>query len=417
MRYSQLFGQSRRNVASEIESINGQLLQRAGYIEPIGAGIVAWLPLGLRVLRRVEQIIRQELDALGCQEVLLPALQPKRYWEQTKRWDSVDILFKLTSSGGHEYGLGPTHEEIITPIARQFIHSYRDLPVAVYQIQTKYRDELRAKGGVLRGREFGMKDCYSFHATRKDFQAFYDRMLGTYRTIYERCGVPPTHVQASGGDFTEKFSDEFHVETPSGEDDLVICRSTGMGCNAEVADRAASRLECPEDVETTKGVEVGNTFDLETKFADAFDLAYTDEHGKRHPVVMGCYGIGTTRLVGAIVEASHDERGIIWPASVAPYDFHVVSVEAKSDEVTRTVVANAETLVAHLERSGRTVLYDDRIERRVGEKLADADLLGIPMRIVVSPRSLEAGGFEVSDRATGASRILDHDSLLKEFTV
>ncbi|MBI4450023.1 hypothetical protein HY634_03110 [Candidatus Uhrbacteria bacterium] len=417
MRYSKQFGKTRKETPKDIESVNGQLLYRAGFVDPAGAGIYTWLPLGLRVLKRVQQIVREEMDALGCQEILMPALHPKEYWVQTKRWDTVDVLFKVKSQTGKEYGLGASHEEIVTPLAGKFIQSYRDLPLAVYQIQTKFRDELRAKGGVLRGREFGMKDCYSFHATTADFEQFYSRMLEAYRKVYERCGVAAIRVRASGGMFTQNISDEFHVETPSGEDALLRCAPCGVGYNEEVAPPDRMCPTCGNALVATKGIEVGNTFDLGTKYSDACGLSFTNADGERQPVIMGCYGIGVTRLVGAIVEAHHDARGIVWPASVSPYAVHVLAIPSRSDETTESVFATAEVAVDRLEAAGVEVLYDDRQDMSAGGKFADADLLGVNQRVVVSERSLAAGGMELKARADADGRIVTLEQLLQALSV
>lgn len=413
MRYSKLFGKTRREAPSDVESVNGRLLYRAGFIDQVGAGIYTWLPLGLRVLSRIQAIVREEMDAVGCQEILMPALHPKEYWDATKRWGSVDVLFRLTSRTDKEYALGASHEEIVTPLAQKFIHSYRDLPLAVYQIQTKFRDELRAKGGVLRGREFGMKDAYSFHASPESLAEFYSRMLEAYRRVYDRCGVASIRVRASGGIFTENISDEFHVETPSGEDKLLRCVTCATGFNAEVAPPDRRCPTCAHELTATKGIEVGNTFDLGTKYSDTCGLTFTDAEGRTQPVIMGCYGLGVTRLVGAIVEASHDDRGIIWPVSVSPYAVHVVAIAGKSNGATESAFAAAEVAVERLAAAGIDVLYDDRQDASAGEKFADADLTGIPYRAVASERSLAAGGIELKARAGGDPRIVTTDELLR----
>lgn len=412
-RYQTLFGKTRRDVPQEIESTNGQLLYRGGFIDPIGAGIYAWLPLGLRVLKRVQEIVREEMNAVGAQEVLMPALHPREYWEQTGRWGNVDVLFTVTSQTGKEYALGASHEEIVTPLAKKFIHSYRDLPFAVYQIQTKFRDELRAKGGVLRGREFGMKDCYSFHATPKDFAQFYERMLGAYARVYERCGVPAMRVRASGGIFTENISDEFHVESPSGEDRLLHCAACNLTFNEEVA---PPEHACPNGhgpLIARKGIEVGNTFDLGTKYSDAVGVTFTDAAGETKTALMGCYGIGTTRLVGAIVERHHDDHGVLWPASVAPYDVHMVALNAKEEGTQHQIQERIAEVAGLLETEGYSVLVDDRMDVTAGAKFADADLIGIPYRAVVSERHLAAGTVEWKSRTADHAESLTPDTLLR----
>ncbi|MBI4434269.1 hypothetical protein HY635_00395 [Candidatus Uhrbacteria bacterium] len=413
MRYSKLFGKTRKDAPRDIESVNGKLLYRAGFIDQVGAGIYTWLPLGLRVLRRVHEIVREEMDAVGCQELLMPALHPKEYWVQTKRWNAVDVLFKVKSQTEKEYALGASHEEIVTPLVQKFVQSYRDLPLAVYQIQTKFRDELRAKGGVLRGREFGMKDAYSFHASVEDLAEFYSRMCEAYRKVYTRCGVQSLRVRASGGIFTENISDEFHVETPSGEDLLLRCGACSVGFNVEVAPADRRCPTCGGALVETKGIEVGNTFDLGTKYSDACGLTFTDAEGKVRPVIMGCYGLGVTRLVGAIVEASHDANGIIWPPEVAPHAVHLLAIAGKVNGNAGDAFEAAEVAMGRLETAGIDVLYDDRQDTSAGEKFADADLLGIPHRAIVSTRSLAAGGMELKSRAGGDSRIVTTDELLR----
>lgn len=413
---------------ADAESANAKLLAQAGFVDFPAAGVVSWLPLGLRVLRKVEAIVREEMNVLGGQELLLPALHPKELWDQTGRW-KMDVLFKLKSQTGSEYALGPTHEEIITPLAARAIQSYKDLPVYLYQIQTKFRDELRAKSGVLRGREFGMKDLYSFHVSEEDLLAFYPKVIEAYKKIFARCGVEVRVTEASGGSFTKKYSHEFQILTPAGEDDLVICDSCAFAQNKEIATVKVG-AKCPScksgKVKEAKGIEAGNIFDLGTKFSEAFGLEFTDEHGKRHPVVMGCYGFGTTRMVGAIVEASHDDRGIVWPKSVAPYGVHVVLLEPRN-HLPAGQAGNpparrsggeprraAEKLVGELESAGVEVLYDDRESASAGEKFADADLIGIPLRLVVSEKTMAAGAVEWKERTAKTAEMVKQSEVVNK---
>ncbi len=400
MRYSHLFGKTSKSAPHDADSANANLLTRAGFVRQVMAGVYAWLPLGLRTLRKVEGIIREELDLIGAQELLLPALQPKEAWETTGRWNAMDVLMKIASQTGKEYALGPTHEEVVTPLVGAAVQSYKDLPVAVYQIQTKFRDELRPKSGVLRGREFGMKDLYSFHRSPQEFAAYYPTALRAYNEIFTRCGLDTRLTEASGGSFTKKISHEFQVLTEAGEDRLLVCSSCDWAVNAEIATEKAGDA-CPKGcggrLAELKGIEVANTFDLGTKFTDAFDVAFTDEDGTRKRAVMGCYGIGTTRLVGAIVEAHHDDRGIRWPKTVAPYAVHLVSITGKDG----TAVTDAsERLVRDLEARGVEVLWDDREEVAAGAKFADADLVGCPLRLVVSGKTLAAGEVEWKPRVS-----------------
>jgi prolyl-tRNA synthetase len=416
MRYTHLFGKTRKTAPHDADSVNARLLVQGGFVNQIMAGAYAFMPLGLRVLRNIERIVREEMDALGGQELHLTALQPKDNWLRTGRWDNVDVLFKVPSQTGKEYALGPTAEDIVTPLVQQFVQSYRDLPVAVYQIQTKYRDELRAKSGVLRGREFLMKDLYSFHADREDFLAFYERAKQSYLRVYRRCGLEAKVTESSGGSFSKKVSHEFQVETPAGEDNLVICRSCAFAQNLEIATvRGGDPCpNCGEPVSETKGIEIGNIFDLGDRFSQSFDFGVTGPDGERFNVVMGCYGIGISRLVGAIVEASHDERGIVWPSEVAPFDVQLVLVSGRDDETTAKVQTAADELERDLAAAGVSVLYDDRLDARAGEKFADADLIGLPLRIVVSPKTLEARAFEAKLRRESEATMIPSGEAIPE---
>ncbi len=416
MRMTRLFTKTVKSVPADADSANAKLLLQGGFVRQEMAGVYSWLPLGLRVLRKVEAIIREELDAAGAQEIFMPALQPKENWTRTGRWETVDVLFKVPSQTKKEYALGPSHEEIVTPLVQQYVHSYKDLPLAVYQIQTKFRDELRAKSGILRGREFGMKDLYSFHTTQEDLDAYYKKMIETYLRIYTRCGVDAKVVEASGGVFSEKFSHEFHVETLAGEDHLLICGSCSFAQNIEVATikEGDPCPSCGGAVRQTKGIEVGNIYDLGKKYADAFEMDVAFEDGSRGRVLMGCYGIGTTRLVGAIVEALHDDKGIAWPKSVAPFRVELISLASKDDAVTERVTEVCEGLYADLAKAGIDVLWDDRPTVRPGEKFADADLIGIPLRLVISEKTLAQDGVEWKARGGEETRIVKLDEAMEE---
>ncbi len=407
MRYSQLFAKTSKSHPTDAESVNARYLIQGGFVHQEMAGVYSWLPLGLRVLRKVENIIREEMNALGAQEILMSALQPKENWLTTKRWDDVDVLFKVPSQTGKEYALGPTHEEIVTPLVKDFVSSYKDLPTAVYQIQTKFRDELRAKSGILRGREFIMKDLYSFHRTEEDLAVFYEKVKEAYLKIFSRCGMEVKVTEASGGAFTKKFSHEFQIITPAGEDLLIACPNCTFAQNTEVATKKAGE-QCPQcgaELIETKGVEAGNIFDLGTRFSEAFDLTYTDENGERKLAIMGCYGIGVSRLVGAIVEASHDDKGIVWPASVAPLDVHLVTILPKDEAARADFLTTAQKLIVDLEAMGKTVLWDDR-DISPGAKFADADLLGLPVRLVLSEKTLGAQSTEAKLRTHTEAKLI-----------
>ena len=412
MRYSQLFGKTSKNAPSDADSPNARLLEQGGFVEHVMAGVYSWLPLGLSVLRKVEQIVRGEMDAIGGQEIFMPSLQPKEYWDKTKRWDAVDVLFKLKSQTEKDYALGCSHEEVVTPLAQKFTRSYKELPFALYQINTKFRDELRAKSGVLRGREFRMKDMYSFHTNQEDLEAFYNRTLDAYVKAFARCGLDVKVVQASGGIFTDKMSHEFQALTPSAEDTILACETCSFGQNVEVATMKEGDV-CPNGdgkLVKVKGIEVGNIFDLGAKYSDAFGFDFMDEAGKHQRVLMGCYGIGTSRLVGAIVEAYNDERGIIWPKSVAPFQVEIVPLRSK-DEETQSAIDNAvATLELELIGRGVEVLVDDR-DKGAGEKFADADLIGIPLRLVVSEKTLAENSVEWKERVGGEASLVALEAL------
>lgn len=381
MRQSQLFTKTTKATPQEEPSANAQFLQRAGFVDRLIAGVYTILPLGKRVLAHIEQIIREEMEGIGGQEITMPALHPKHLWEATGRWkDMQTILYTLKDEGGHEYALGPTHEEVITPLMTKHIHSWRDLPRALFQFQVKFRKELRPKSGLLRGREFLMKDMYSFHRDEADLNTYYERAQTAYQRIFERVGLGPhTCITfASGGAFSQ-YSHEYQTITTSGEDTIFVCSDCQQAVNAEIKDTIAACPHCGADGFTEqKAIEVGNIFKLGTKFSNVFHLHYTDEHGELKPVVMGCYGIGLGRLLGAIVEVHHDTRGIIWPESVSPFDVHLLNLNKNS--------VQSDNIYATLQNADIQVLYDDRSVSH-GVKLSDADLIGITRRLVVSEKT------------------------------
>lgn len=408
MRYSLMFTKTSKTAPTDSECINAKYLVQGGFVDQEMAGVYTWLPLGLRVLRKVEQIVREEMDALGASEIFMPSLQPKEYWEATKRWDSVDILFKIKSQTGKDYALGATHEEVVTPLAQKNIQSYKDLPFATYQINTKFRDELRAKSGVLRGREFRMKDMYSFHTNAEDLNKFYNRAFDAYLKVFKRCGLDVKAVEASGGIFTENQSHEFQALTPAGEDLIIACDKCVFGQNSEVAtvkvDDACPK--CGGKLSEVKGSEVGNIFNLGTKYTDAFKVDFTDDQGQAKRVLMGCYGIGTSRLVGTIVETFHDDNGIIWPKSVAPYQVHLVSLSSKEPTILEQINTTASSLYDELISQGIEVFWDDRTDISAGAKFADADLIGIPLRLVVSEKTLRENSIEWKERSSEEAKLV-----------
>lgn len=554
MHYSKLFGKTRMNAPADADSANARFLIQGGFIEREAAGIYNFLPLGLRVLKKINEIIREEMDAVGGQEIHMPVLHPRENWIATGRDETMaSILYRTKGHAEHEFVLGPSHEEIVTPLAKKFIRSYKDLPVSVYQIQAKFRNEPRAKAGILRGREFGMKDMYSFHATEEDLDEYYEKVKAAYSRVYERLGVKAFVVEASGGAFSDKFSHEFAVLTEVGEDTILVCEACKYAQNLEIAEglmeipegaqeaekplkevaakrgpsiaegvklhgipawkilktvvykiesgllgvcirgdleinneklskflgeevRTATTSElkeagltigfispinstfpfiadhsvkyvknfctganvpdrdflnvnlgqdfqiktfahfsdaplrckkCKKSVREERAIEAGNIFKLGTKYSVDFGFTYANQDGKEHPVVMGCYGIGITRLMGTIVEASHDEKGIIWPKSVAPYDVHLLHL-GKEVEVKKA----ADELYKKLQRGGVAVLYDDRDES-AGKKLNDADLIGIPLRVLVSEKTLAKKCVELKRRKDAKPELVAAEDIQK----
>lgn len=413
MRQSQLFTKTRKEAPKDEVSKNAQLLIRAGYIHKEMAGVYSYLPLGIRVLKNIERIIREEMNAIGGQEIQMATLHPSENWKQTGGWDGVDVLFKIQSRTGKEYALGQSEEEIVTPIVQEYALSYKELPLAIYQIGQKYRDELRAKSGIMRGREFGMKDMYSFHESQEDFERFYEIAKKAYLKIFSRAGLDAKVTEASGGAFTTKLSYEFMVLTDAGEDDIVYCDACTHCANTEVT-KAEEGGICPKCDKGTlakaRAAEVGNVFDLGRKYPDAFGYTYKDKDGKDQTPIMGCYGIGTTRLMGAVVEVLSDDKGIVWPESIAPFALHLVALNTENDELREY----ADGVYSALVERGIAVLYDDR-PLRAGEKFADSDLVGIPYRVIVSEKTKEQNMFEVVTRETGEITYHSEEDLYASF--
>lgn len=395
---------------ADADSANAKFLIQGGFIEREAAGIYNYLPLGMRVLTKICDIVREEMDAVDGQEIFMPVLAPRENWVQTGRDKTMDpILYRTKGAGDHDFVLGPSHEEIVTPLVKKFVHSYKDLPMSVYQIQAKFRNEPRAKAGILRGREFGMKDMYSFHRDTADLDAYYERAKEAYSKVYKRLGLTAYVVEASGGAFADSHSHEFSVVTPVGEDIILVCEKCEFAQNIEIV-KEGEREKCPKckgSIVEKKAIEAGNIFKLGLKYSEAFHLTYTDENGKEVLTPMGCYGIGTTRLLGTIVEASHDEKGIIWPMSVAPYQVHLLTL-GKEEEVK----VAAEKLYKELQAKNVEVLFDDR-EESAGKKLNDADLIGIPVRVLISRKTLEKNGVELKKRHEAKADVVDASEIFK----
>lgn len=395
MKQSQLLTEPTKEAPKDEKSVNAQLLIRAGFVDKLMAGVYSYLPLGLRVLEKIEKIVCQEMDKIGGQKTILPALHPQENWQKTGRWQ-YEEMFKLKNRGGKDFALGWTHEEIVVPLVQKFVKSYKKLPVYVYQIQNKFRDELRAKSGLLRGVEFSMKDLYSFHKDEKDLDNYYEKVKKAYFTVFERCGLAKeTYLTfASGGAFS-KYSHEFQVVTSYGEDEIYLCKRCALAVNKEIIKEENN--QCPQcknkDLEVKKSIEVGNIFKLLDRFTKSFDFRFRDKDGKEKTVLMGCYGIGLSRLMGAVVEVHHDESGIIWPEEIAPFRIHLIQI-GDGPEVKK----EAEKVYQDLQKNTIEVLYDDREDKTVGEKFAEADLIGIPTRLVVSEKTLKENCVEIKKR-------------------
>lgn len=401
MKRTHLFTKTTKSAPAEEPSRNAQLLLRAGYVHKQMAGVYEYLPLGLRVIENIKQIVREEMNSLGGQELSLTALQSKTEWEKTGRWNSekIDIWFKTELSAGGEAGLAPTHEEPITKMLTSHVSSYKDLPLYLYQFQTKFRNELRAKSGIMRTREFIMKDMYSFTTDEASHQEFYEKAAAAYLRIYERLGLAADTYRtfASGGIFSP-FSDEFQTLCDVGEDTIYLDRSKRIAVNEEVYnDETLEMLGLNKNnLEKVTAAEVGNIFTLGTKYSEPLDLSFNDENGKRNYAYMGCYGIGIGRTMGVIAEKYSDDKGLIWPEAIAPFLYYLIGIGDQG-------LAKAAELYKQF--PGK-FLWDDRSEARVGEKFADAELLGIPHRIVISDKTLADQQVEIISRQNGTKKLL-----------
>lgn len=413
MKLSQNFTKTSKTSPADEVAKNAQLLIRAGFIHKEMAGVYAYTPLGLKVLEKIKNIIREEMNATGSQEVMMTTLQPRDIWEKTDRWsdEKVDNWFKTKLANGTELGVGLTHEEPIVDMVGQFINSYKDLPVSVYQIQNKFRNELRAKSGLMRGREFLMKDMYTFARNQEEHERIYERAIEAYHRVYQRIGLGEKtfRTYADGGIFTSRFSDEFQTLSPVGEDKIFVDFDKKIAINEEIM--TPENLEKlglrREDLVEQTSIEVGNTFHLESKYSDALDVYFTDENGEKKSVIMGCYGIGVSRVMGAIAENFADEKGLVWPENIAPAKIYLVQIGEKSKDL-------AEEIYTEFLNKGIEVIFDDR-DARPGQKFADAELMGIPYRVTVSDRLLEKGEFEVVSRATGELEMLAKYQLFEKF--
>ena len=412
MKQSQLFTKTIREAPKEEQSINAKLLIRGGFVRKLMAGVYTFLPLGFLVQKKIEEIIRNEMNSVGGQEILMPALHSKKNWETTGRWKYPE-MFKLKNRSDKDFSLGWTHEEIITPLVKEFINSYKNLPFYAYQIQDKFRDELRAKSGLLRGVEFLMKDLYSFHADEKDLDSYYEKMKKAYFNIFDKCGLSTKTflTLAAGGTFS-KYSHEFQTLTTSGEDEIYLCKKCKLAVNKEIIKQEKNK--CPKcgnkSLSVEKAIEIGNIFQLKDKFSKVFNLNFVGKDKKEKLVFMGCYGIGLSRLMGAIVEINHDDKGIIWPKEVAPFLVHLIQVE-NNQKVSKAAFG----LYEDFQKQGIEVLYDDRQDKSAGEKFVDADLIGLPLRIVVSERTLKLNSVELKFRDKKETKLMKIKDLGKFF--
>lgn len=402
MRQSELFTKTQKEAPRDEVAKNAQLLERAGFVYKNSSGVYSYLPLGWRVLQKIAGIIREEINLLGAQEIFMPALVEKKYWDATGRWGvDISIEAKARSEKEASFVLGWSHEDILATMATKFINSYKDLPFLAYQIQTKFRHEPRAKSGLLRGREFMMKDLYSFHTDETDLLKYYEKVKDAYFKIFERCGLKSIYTLAGGGVFTSNFTHEFQVLSETGEDTILLCSKCDYAENIEIS-KLKNGDKCPKcggEIIEKKSIEVGNIFNDGTEYSQKVGLYFTDESGKKNPVWMAAYGIGLSRLMATIVEIHNDKYGIIWPKSIAPFAVHLISLGEESK-------GKADEIYEVLEKSKIEVFYDDREDKTAGEKFADADLIGIPLRIVVSKKTLEKDSVEIKKRNSDKSELI-----------
>jgi prolyl-tRNA synthetase len=412
IRLSQLFTKTRKEAPADETAKNAQLLIKAGYVYKVMAGVYAYTPLGLRVIENIKQIVREEMDAINGQEVIMTNLQRQDTWEATGRWsdETVDVWFKTKLQDGTELGLAWSHEEAIMEMMQQYVQSYKDLPQSVYQFQAKLRNELRSKSGIMRGREFIMKDMYSLHASQEDCDAYYDKVIEAYKRCFERFGIEEsTYVTfASGGAFTQ-FSHEFQTICDAGEDVLYVNADKSIAVNEEVLDEATAEIGVDKSaLQPVTSAEVGNIFKFGTQKSEQMGIYYTDESGAQKPIYLASYGIGITRVMGVIVEKFADDKGIVWPESVAPAKVYLARLGEEAEVITK-----ADELESVLTAAGIAVLYDDRDERP-GKKFADAELLGIPYRVVVSSKTISGAGYELKQRTSETVEQLSLDDLVKK---
>ena len=393
-----------KQAPAKADTVNHRLLVQAGFVRQTMAGVYTYTKLGLIVLNKISQIVREEMDRIGSQEIHMPALHPSENWKKSGGWDNIDVLFHIKSQTGRDYALGQSHEEIVTPLMAEVIKSYKDLPKSVYQIQWKFRDELRAKSGILRGREFLMKDMYSFHETKEDFLEYYETVKKAYLRSYERMGLVAKTTEASGGNFSNKISYEYMVLTDAGEDDILYCPDCDYCINTEIAGDKTVCPHCGAKLLKARAAEAGNIFDLGTHYSEIFDVSFVDAQNKKHYAEMGCYGIGISRCMGIIAEKCHDDAGLIWPESVTPAQVYLIALKDQA--------ASAQKVYEQIQNAGISVIYDDRMDESAGSKFAAADLVGCPWRAVVSSKT--AGQIELKRRTSDQTELLSVQDMIKK---
>ncbi len=410
MRQSEFFLKIQKEFPKDEVAANASFLIRGGFIEKLMAGVYSFLPLGLRVRERVMRVIREEMNALGGEEILMPALHPRSVWEKSGRWKTLEpIMYQFKDHSGKEVGLGTTHEEVIASLACGKIESYADLPKALYQIQTKFRDEPRAKSGLLRGREFTMKDLYSFHADEESLSEFYGKAKEAYFKVFLRCGLKTLLTEASGGDFSKEYSHEFMAPAEAGEDAILFCEKCHTARNKEITRADEKCAACGGKLTESRAIEVGNIFKLGTRFSEAAGLRFKDRNGAERPVIMASYGIGVERLIGTIVEIYHDEKGILWPEEVAPFTAHLLSI-GKADKWLQKF---GNQVYSDLVSAGVSTLFDER-DTPPGEKLFEADFIGIPWRIVASERTMKEKKVELKCRSEDKAELVSVAECIKK---
>jgi len=414
MKYSQLFGKTLREAPKEEVSKNAKLLLKAGFIDKLMAGSFTLMPLGFRVVEKIKQIIREEMDATGANELLMPLLHPKEIWNETGRWESAKEVMYQFKKDNKEYALSFTHEEIVMDLIRKRTQSFKDFPIKVYHFSTKFRNEPRAKSGILRGREFLMKDLYSAHISEEDMYKYYWKVADAYLKVFKRIGLDAKIVEAAGGVFTKAHTHEFQVLCEQGEDTIYYCDcgKCDFAQNKEifegkVGDKCPKCDKCEGKIIEAKSIEVGNIFPLGTMYSEKMGFSFTDKDGSKKPVVLASYGIGPTRVLGTLAEIYGDEKGLSWPKAVAPYQVHLIAVNVQDERVKK----NAGKAYEYLERENVEVLYDDRIEASTGAKFNDADLIGIPVRLVISPKT--ADKIEWKERINDKIEMLALEEVLK----